>query len=142
MCGGKEGQKSLTGRSSVCVCSVTKSYPTLHKNMGSSLPVSSGHWISQARTLEWVAISFSRDLPAHLLHWQVNSLPRRCPEKPLEEPPEHFKCTVFVCCPKMVDVTFTYLQHVVPSKSAGTQALLLCNTKPGENPKSLFRIFQ
>ena len=28
-----------------------------------SLPGSSVHGISQARTLEWVAISFSRDLP-------------------------------------------------------------------------------
>ena len=31
--------------------------------MDCSLPASSVHWISQARLLEWVAISFSRGLP-------------------------------------------------------------------------------
>ena len=31
--------------------------------MGCSLPGSSVHAVSQARTLEWVAISFSRDFP-------------------------------------------------------------------------------
>ena len=31
--------------------------------MGCSLPGSSVHGISQARILEWVALSFSRDLP-------------------------------------------------------------------------------
>ena len=43
-------------------CSVTKSWPTLCDPMGSmcSPPSPSVHGISQARTLEWVAISFSR----------------------------------------------------------------------------------
>ena len=47
-----------------------------------SPPDSSFHGISQARTLEWVAISFCRGsvfliqgLNSHLLHWQVDSLP-------------------------------------------------------------------
>ena len=39
---------------------VTKSCPTLGDSMFYSLPASSVHGISQARTLEWVAISFSR----------------------------------------------------------------------------------
>ena len=44
------------------VCLVTKSYPTLCNPMDCSLPGSSVHEISQARILEWVAISYSRDL--------------------------------------------------------------------------------
>ena len=45
----------------VCVC--TQSHPTLCDPMGCSLPGSSVHGILQARILEWVAMSFSRDLP-------------------------------------------------------------------------------
>jgi len=50
-----------------------KSCPTLCNNMNCSPPGSSIHGISQARILEWVATSFSRDLPdpgkiPHLLH--------------------------------------------------------------------------
>ena len=37
--------------------------PTLCSPMDCSPPGCSVHGISQARTLEWVAISFSRDLP-------------------------------------------------------------------------------
>ena len=46
-----------------------------------SPPISSVHGISQARIVEWVAISFSRGIfldqgsNPHLLHWQVDSLP-------------------------------------------------------------------
>ena len=43
-----------------CVCSVTKSCPTLCYPMDCSLPGSSVHWILQARILEWVDISSSR----------------------------------------------------------------------------------
>ena len=43
-----------------CVCSVPKSCLTLCNPMGYSLSGSSVHGISQARILEWVAISFSR----------------------------------------------------------------------------------
>ena len=39
---------------------VTKSYPTLCDPMDCSPPGSSVHRISQARILEWVAISFSK----------------------------------------------------------------------------------
>ena len=51
----------------VCVCAhvrahATQSCPTLCDPMDCSRPGSSVHGISQARILEWVAISFSRDL--------------------------------------------------------------------------------
>ena len=42
------------------VCLVTQLYPTLCDPMGCSPPGSSAHRISQARILEWVAVSFSR----------------------------------------------------------------------------------
>ena len=42
---------------------VTQSCPTLCEPKDCSLPVSSTHGIFQARILEWVAISFSGDLP-------------------------------------------------------------------------------
>ena len=41
-------------------CSVTQSCPTLCNHMDYSLPGSSVHGISQARILEWMAISSSR----------------------------------------------------------------------------------
>ena len=42
---------------------VTQSCLTLRNLVNCSLPGSSVHGILQARILEWVAISFSRDLP-------------------------------------------------------------------------------
>ena len=57
-----------------CCCLVAKSCLTLCKPMDSSPPGSSAHWISQAKILEWVAISFSRGIfpthgsNPHLLH--------------------------------------------------------------------------
>ena len=42
------------------MCSDAQSYPTLCDPMNHSLPRFSVHGISQARILEWVAISFSR----------------------------------------------------------------------------------
>ena len=56
---------------------------TLSDPMDCSPPGSSVHRIFQARTLEWAAISSSRDLPnpgiepcpLHLLYWQADSLP-------------------------------------------------------------------
>ena len=44
-----------------CLCSGIKSYPTLCDPMGCSPPGSSVHKILQARMLEWVAISSSRE---------------------------------------------------------------------------------
>ena len=46
----------------VCTRSVTQSWPILCGPMDCSLPGSSVHEISVARILEWVAISFSRNL--------------------------------------------------------------------------------
>ena len=43
----------------ICCCLVAKLCPTLRDSMDCSLPGSSVHGISQARILEWVAISFS-----------------------------------------------------------------------------------
>ena len=63
-----------------CCCIVAKSCPTLCNPMDCSLPGSSVHGISQARILEWVNISSSREIfptqgsNSHLLHWQVVSL--------------------------------------------------------------------
>ena len=47
----------------MCVCSVIHSCLTICDPMDGSLPGSFVHWISQARILEWVVISYSRDLP-------------------------------------------------------------------------------
>ena len=44
-------------------CLVHSSCLTLYDHMDCSLPGSTVHGISQARILEWVVISFSRDLP-------------------------------------------------------------------------------
>ena len=44
----------------VCVCARTLSCPTLYTPLDCSPPGFSVHGISQARILEWVAISFSR----------------------------------------------------------------------------------
>ena len=51
-------QLSYQGRPSCCL--VAKSCPMLYDHMDCSPPGSSVHGNSQARTLEWVAISFSR----------------------------------------------------------------------------------
>ena len=45
----------------VCVCKVAQSCPTLCDPMDCSLSGSYVHGISQARIMEWVAISFSRE---------------------------------------------------------------------------------
>ena len=63
----------------VCACSVAKSCPPLCDPMDCSPSGSSVQRISQARVLEWVAISFSREsstqgLNPHPLHWQADSL--------------------------------------------------------------------
>ena len=46
-----------------CACLVTQSCLTLCDPMDCILPSSSVHGIFQARILEWVAISYSRDIP-------------------------------------------------------------------------------
>ena len=49
------------GCQSNCCCLIAKLCPTLWNPMDCSPPGSSVHGISQARILEWVAISFSRE---------------------------------------------------------------------------------
>ena len=61
-----------------CLCVwvlVTQSCPALCDSMDWSLPGSSVCGISQAKILEWVAITISKGSSQHLLHWQEDSLP-------------------------------------------------------------------
>ena len=53
--------KKLLGPRCVYVCEVAQLCPTLWDPMDCSIPGSSVHRIFQARVLEWVAISFSRE---------------------------------------------------------------------------------
>ena len=57
------GRKAMTNLESESECEVTQWCLTFCNPMDCSLPGSSVHGIFQARVLEWVAISFSRDLP-------------------------------------------------------------------------------
>ena len=74
------------------LCLVAKSCPTLCHPICCSSPSSSACGISQARILEWVAISFSRGsswpLGSNLSspHWQVGSLITESPGKPTRHP--------------------------------------------------------
>ena len=73
-----------------CCCLVAKFCPTLCNPTDYTPRGSSVHGISQARRLEWVAISFSRGISLiwgsnlHLLHWQADSLQSEPPGKPLK----------------------------------------------------------
>ena len=75
-------QKVMPVASMMCCCfSVAQLCPTLCNPMDCSPPGSSVHRISQARILEWVAISFFMGVfPAQgwnpcLLHWQADFSP-------------------------------------------------------------------
>ena len=62
------------------VCLVTQSCPTLCNPVDGSPPGSSVRGVSQARILEWVAMSFSRGFShsrdgTHVSYMQVDSLP-------------------------------------------------------------------
>ena len=75
--------RSISG----CVCSVALLCPTLCDPMDCSLPGSSVHGIFQARIMEWVGISYSRDLPNPGIEprspaLQADSLPAEPPGKP------------------------------------------------------------
>ena len=56
------------------MCLVAQSCPTLCDPVDYRPPGSSVHGISQARILEWVAISYLKGSNLHLLRWQVDSL--------------------------------------------------------------------
>ena len=79
-----QGSNQSVNYKAGCVCAGSlQSCLTLCSPMDSSPPGSSVHGISQARTLEWAAISSSRGAPDPgmqpaslcLLHWQADSLP-------------------------------------------------------------------
>ena len=82
---------------------------TLCDPMDCSLPGSSVHGISQARTLEWVALSFSRrssqpqdrTCVSCLLCWQAGSLPLGTPGKPEAGLKTTKKCTR--CVPRELE---------------------------------------
>ena len=92
--GKSHGPSSLVGYSGVTrvsydlatkqiyVCVHTQLCPTFCDTMDCNLLGSSVHGIFYTGILQWVAISFSRDLPnpgimclLHVLHWQAGSLP-------------------------------------------------------------------
>ena len=61
--GSREGRTEKAAPTYTPRCSVAESSSTLCDPVNCSLPGSPVHGISQARILEWAAISFSRDLP-------------------------------------------------------------------------------
>ena len=67
-------------------CSVAQSCLTLCNPMGCSPPVHSVHGISQARILEWVAISFSRRSSQPRDRTRVSCIIGRCFILPSEPP--------------------------------------------------------
>ena len=79
--------------SDCCCCLVAKLCLTLRDLMDSGPPGSSDHGISQARILEWVAISFSRKSSWHRESvspaWQKDSLQL----SHLGSPDSDYKCT-------------------------------------------------
>ena len=87
----------------VHACTRTQWCPTLWDPIDCSPPGSSVHGISQAKILEWVAISSSRGSfwPKNwthvsclfLLHWQAGALPL----EPLEKGEQTFGFCLFVC---------------------------------------------
>ena len=82
-------KKTLACAVSEWVNEVAQSCPTLCDPMDCSLPGSSVHGIFQARVLEWVAISFSRDPPnpgiEHgLPHCRQTLLPSEPPGKHMQ----------------------------------------------------------
>ena len=89
------------------VCLLTQSCPTLCDPMSYSPPDSSVHGISQARILEWVAISFSRDLPRNQTQvsciagefftiWATRNLQLRCLKRRFKKKKEKKKRRVNV----------------------------------------------
>ena len=84
------------------VSEIAQSCPTLCYPMDCSLPGSSLHGILQARVLEWVAISFSRDLPDPGIEpgspaFQADTLTSEPPGKPLKESGKWLQLKVTSC---------------------------------------------
>ena len=84
--------EGLSVRLCACVCAkLLQLCPTLCDPMDCSSPDSPVHEVLQARILEWVAISYSRESRSResnphllcLLHWQASSLSPVPPGKPI-----------------------------------------------------------
>ena len=91
LCGSLDGRGRVWGTLDICICMakslfcppetiatllidyvlVTQSSPTLCDPMDCSLPGSSVRGVFQARILEWIAISFSRELA--ILQYKIKS---------------------------------------------------------------------
>ena len=115
---------------SLCVrVKLLQSCLTLYDPMVCSLPGSSVHGISQARTLEWDAISFSRELPdpgikLYPLHWQVASLPVSHQGSLIHLNPTFKASLKFFRILYSVLSDLTYPSGWPPSPRASTQSLL------------------
>ena len=68
---------TLSNSWSGCCCLVLKLHLTLWDPMNRCLPVSSVHGISQARILEWVAISFSRESSWPMIWTHISCIGRQ-----------------------------------------------------------------
>ena len=71
------GEENRSSREYMCACSVAQSCPTPCDPMDCSPPGFSVHGISQARILEWVAISYSRGSSWPRDQTQVSCIGRR-----------------------------------------------------------------
>ena len=85
---------------------VAQSCPTLCDSMDCSLPGSSLHRIPQAKVLEWVAISFSRDLPDPGIEpgspaFQADTLTSEPPGKPSVTETIAIRIGSGVCIPRI-----------------------------------------
>ena len=85
--GGQGKKNGIITASCLCSCLVAQLCPTLCDPVDCSSPGSSIHGISQARILEWVAVSFWGDLPDPGIEpgspaLQTDSLPSEPPGKP------------------------------------------------------------
>ena len=123
--------KLLIGKMCVCVCVCVSCSIVLCNPMDCSPPGFLVHGISQARILEWVAISFSRrSSPPRDWTWvlQVDSLPSEPPGKPCVCVCVFMKClplmslwgsALQICAlfPKLFLKTETWVQHPVPRQS-------------------------
>ena len=114
----------VVANTSVCVCSVVSH--GLCDPMDCRSPGFSVHGIFQARILDQVAISYSRDsfstqgLNPSFLHWQVDSLPLEPHGKPnwaiiFKEIPISFSITAKPTCTPQTRPKGSYSPHLLSS---------------------------
>ena len=104
------GKSYLLILASVCLSLHAQSYPTLCNPMEYSPPGSSVHGNFQARILEWVAISVSKDLPDPGIKptspaWQVDSLLL-----------SHLGSPMYRICRKYIEIITIFLVFLNKSK--------------------------